>query len=128
MLTWPSAESKGLQDSEEERGEPQRFKFLCQCIGVSATQALTCRPNLSGLYGGGRGRLCTPPTHTPNLSDWPASPRLAPCLLRPAFACPGSASRRTAVTKDAATVKLAWVATTYFQEKQGSRLAETVGM
>ena len=33
MLTWPSAESKGLQDSEEERGEPQRFKFLCQDIG-----------------------------------------------------------------------------------------------
>jgi len=29
---------KGLQDSEEERGEPQRFKFLCQGIGDTATQ------------------------------------------------------------------------------------------
>ena len=50
MLTWPSAESKGLQDSEEERGEPQRFKFLCQCIGDTAAQALTCRPILSRHY------------------------------------------------------------------------------
>jgi hypothetical protein len=61
-----------------------------------------------------------------------ASPRLASCLasLRPAFACPGSALRRTAVTKDAATVNLAYAAYAvfYFQEKQGPRLAETVGM
>jgi hypothetical protein len=42
--------SKGLRDSEEERGEPQRFKFLCHGIGVTATQALTCRPMLNGHY------------------------------------------------------------------------------
>jgi len=76
MLTWPSAESKGLQDSEEERGEPQRFKFLCQCIGDTAAQALTCRPILSrhyasmmqdglqivGTLGGGGGVLPPHPT------------------------------------------------------------------
>jgi hypothetical protein len=31
--------SKGLRDSEEERSEPQRFKFLFQRFGVAATQA-----------------------------------------------------------------------------------------
>ena len=29
--------SKGLRDSEEARGEPQRFKFLYQEIGDTAT-------------------------------------------------------------------------------------------
>jgi hypothetical protein len=28
--------SKDLRDSEEERGESQRFKFLCQHIGVTS--------------------------------------------------------------------------------------------
>jgi hypothetical protein len=51
--------SKGLQDSEEERGEPQRFKFLCQDIvdtanimtsELPATQELTCQPILSRHY------------------------------------------------------------------------------
>jgi hypothetical protein len=31
--------SKGLRDSEEERGQPQRFKFLCHDIGDTATQS-----------------------------------------------------------------------------------------
>jgi len=31
--------SKGLRDSEEERGEPQKFGFLCQDIGDTATQS-----------------------------------------------------------------------------------------
>ena len=44
--------SKDLRDSEEERGEPQRFKFLCRHIGVTATQALTCRPIMSRNYAG----------------------------------------------------------------------------
>jgi hypothetical protein len=35
--------SKGLRDSEEDRGEPQRFKLLCHVIGVTDTQAITCR-------------------------------------------------------------------------------------
>jgi hypothetical protein len=30
--------------------ELQKFKFLCQCIGVTATQALTCQPILSRHY------------------------------------------------------------------------------
>ena len=38
--------SKGLWDSEEERGEPQWFKFLRQDIGDTATQELTCEPIL----------------------------------------------------------------------------------
>ena len=51
--------SKGLRDSEEERGEPQRFKFLCQDIvdtanimtsELPATQELTCQPILSRHY------------------------------------------------------------------------------
>ena len=33
--------SKGLRESEEERGEPQRIKFLCHGTGVTATQTLT---------------------------------------------------------------------------------------
>ena len=61
--------SKGLRDSEEERGEPQRFKFLCQDICDTATQELTYQPILSRHYAsmtqdglqiagtlGGRGR------------------------------------------------------------------------
>jgi hypothetical protein len=31
--------SFGLRDSEEERGQPQRFKFLCHDIGDAATQS-----------------------------------------------------------------------------------------
>ena len=34
--------SKGLRDSEEKHGETQRFKFLCQDIGDTATGELTC--------------------------------------------------------------------------------------
>ena len=44
--------SKGLRDSEEERSEPQRFKFLCQHIGVTATQVLTSRSILNRHYAG----------------------------------------------------------------------------
>ena len=70
--------SKGLQDSEEERGEPQRFRFLYQNIGDTATQAvLTCYLTLSRHYASimqdglqiavtpwGRGRDASPPrTH-----------------------------------------------------------------
>ncbi len=50
MLTWPSADSYRPKASEEERGEPQRFKFLCQDIGDTATQELTCQPILSRYY------------------------------------------------------------------------------
>ena len=52
MLTWPTHKKtcKGLRDSEEERGEPQRFKFVCHGVGVTATQALTCRPILRRHY------------------------------------------------------------------------------
>jgi len=50
MLTWPSADSYRPKASEEERGEPQRFKFLCQDIGDTATQELTCQPILSRPY------------------------------------------------------------------------------
>ena len=42
--------SKGLRDSEEKHGETQRFKFLCQDIGDTATQELTCQPILSRYY------------------------------------------------------------------------------
>jgi hypothetical protein len=81
--------SKGLRDSEEERGQPQRFKFLCHDIGDTATQervqVLTCQPILSRHYTsmtqdglqiagtfGGRGRAALPPTHSRiHLSDWP---------------------------------------------------------
>jgi hypothetical protein len=56
MLTRPSADFyniQGLRDSEQERGEPQRFKFLCRHnIGVTATQALTCLPIMSRHYAG----------------------------------------------------------------------------
>jgi hypothetical protein len=62
--------SKGLRDSAEERGEPQRFKFLCQCVVDTSTQVFIRQPNLSrhftsmtqdGLHiadtlGGGRRR------------------------------------------------------------------------
>ena len=41
---------KGLRDSEEERGEPQRFRFLCQNIGDTTTQELTCYLTLSRHY------------------------------------------------------------------------------
>jgi hypothetical protein len=37
---------------EGERGEPQRFKFPCQHIGVTVTLALTCRPIMSRHYAG----------------------------------------------------------------------------
>jgi hypothetical protein len=37
------SQKKRLRDSEEERGEPLRFKCLCHGIGVNNTQALTCR-------------------------------------------------------------------------------------
>jgi hypothetical protein len=67
--------SKGLQDSEEERDEPQRLKFLCHGIGVTATQALNCRKSelvfsrhyagmmqdglqIAGPLGGGGGTTC----------------------------------------------------------------------
>jgi hypothetical protein len=66
--------SKGLRDVGEVRGESQRFKFLCQHIGITATQVRTCRPILSRHYasmmqdglqisgpGGGEG---WPPSHT----------------------------------------------------------------
>jgi hypothetical protein len=42
--------SKGLWDSEEECYEPQRFRFLCQDIGDTATQELTCHQILSRHY------------------------------------------------------------------------------
>ena len=75
--------SKDLRDSEEERGEPQRFKFLCHGIGVTATQGLTCRPILSRQYASmmqdglqiagplwGEGGVAPPHTriHTPTLT------------------------------------------------------------
>ena len=75
-----------LRDSEEERGEPERFKFLCQDIGDTATQELTCQPILSRYYASmmqdglqiagplGGGGVAPPHTHPhphPNLSDWP---------------------------------------------------------
>jgi len=41
---------KDLRDSEEERGEPQIFTFLCQHTGVTATQVLTCPPILNRHY------------------------------------------------------------------------------
>ena len=70
--------SKGLQDSEEERGEPHRFRFLCQNIGDTATQAvLTCYLTLSRHYAsimqdglqiavtrGEGGEMPLPPAHT----------------------------------------------------------------
>jgi len=76
--------SKGLRDSEEDRGEPQRFRFLCQNIGDTATQELACYLTLSRHYAnmmqdglqiagtrGGRGRegvllmcCCLSPPHT----------------------------------------------------------------
>jgi hypothetical protein len=42
---------KGLRDSEEERGEPQNFKFLLS-LGVTATQVLTFPPISSRHYAG----------------------------------------------------------------------------
>ena len=92
--------SKGLRDSEEERGESQRFRFLCQDIGDTATQELTCQPILSRHYASmtqdglqiagtrwGRGRdASTPRTHT-HPFEWLASGLSYNLSYRPGMGC-----------------------------------------